>query len=114
MGDSTLFKTKLKKGDHVRVIAGKEKGKEGKVLHILTDKNAVVIEKLNMLKRHTRPNQTNPKGGIIEREGRIAISNVMLVCGNCNKTTRVGSKLLSDGKKLRSCKECGEGLDKGA
>ncbi|TAK05465.1 MAG: 50S ribosomal protein L24 [Candidatus Manganitrophaceae bacterium] len=114
MKEATLLRTKIKKGDLVRVIAGKEKGKEGKVLQVLPDKGAVVIEKLNLLKKHTRPNQTNPKGGIIEREGKIALSNVMIVCANCNKASRIGSKALSDGKKMRVCKACGEALDKGA
>lgn len=114
MREATLLRTKIKKGDLVQVIAGKEKGKEGKVLHVLPDKQAVVIEKLNLLKKHTRPNQTNPKGGIIEREGKIHLSNVMIVCANCNKPRRIGSKTLPDGKKLRVCKSCGEALDKGA
>ncbi len=114
MGEVNVFRTKIKKGDHVRVIAGKEKGKEGKVLHVLMDKHAVVVEKLNLLKKHTRPNQTNPKGGIIEREGRIDLSNVMVVCASCNEPSRSGSKILPDGKKMRVCKSCGEALDKGA
>ena len=108
----TATKTKIRKGDLVRVMTGKEKGKEGKVLQILPEKQTVVIEKLNMLKKHTRPNQNNPKGGIIEREGKVHLSNVMILCGNCNKPTRTGAKLLPDGKKLRSCKSCGEVLDK--
>src|SRR5579884_1071184 len=114
MRETTLLRTKIRKGDHVRVIAGKEKGKEGKVLHVLPDKGAINIEKLNLLKKHTRPNQTNPKGGIIEREGKIALSNVMIVCANCNKARRIGSKTLADGKKMRVCKACGEVLDKRA
>lgn len=114
MEEATSLRTKIKKGDIVHVIAGKEKGKEGKVLHVLPDKQGVVVEKLNLLKRHTRPNQTNPKGGIIEREGRIHLSNVMIVCANCNKPRRIGSKALPDGKKLRICKSCGEALDKEA
>lgn len=109
-----MFKVKIKKGDHVRVVSGKESGKEGKVLHVLREKHAVLVEKLNLLKHHTRPNQTNPKGGIIEREGKIDLSNVMIVCGNCNKPTRIGNKVLVNGKKLRSCKRCGEALDKEA
>jgi large subunit ribosomal protein L24 len=112
MKEMTLIKTKIRKGDHVRVIAGKEKGKEGKVLLVLPEKQAVVIEKLNLFKKHTRPNQKNPKGGIVEREGRIHLSNVMMMCGNCNKPVRLGSKALPDGKKMRACKHCGEILDK--
>ncbi|WP_422666751.1 50S ribosomal protein L24 [Candidatus Manganitrophus noduliformans] len=107
-----LLRTKIKKGDIVHVVAGKEKGKEGKVLQVLPDKQAVVVEKLNLLKKHTRPNQKNPKGGIVEREGRVHLSNVMIVCANCVKPRRIGSKTLPDGKKLRVCKSCGEALDK--
>jgi large subunit ribosomal protein L24 len=112
MKETTATKAKIRKGDLVRVMTGKEKGKEGKVLQILPEKQGVVIEKLNILKKHTRPNQKNPKGGIIEREGRIHISNVMVLCGNCNKPARTGTKFLSDGKKLRVCRSCGEILDK--
>ncbi len=112
MKETTATKTKIRKGDLVRVMTGKEKGKEGKVLQILPEKQTVVIEKLNIVKKHTRPSQKNPKGGILEREGRIHLSNVMILCGNCNKPTRTGVKLLPDGKKLRMCKSCGEVLDK--
>ncbi|HLG22427.1 MAG TPA: 50S ribosomal protein L24 [Candidatus Manganitrophaceae bacterium] len=114
MKETTLAKVRIKKGDQVRVIAGKERGKEGKVLHVLPGKEAVVVERLNLVKKHTRPNQKNPKGGIIEREGKIHLSNVMIVCANCNKPVRVGTKALPDGKRLRSCKKCGEVLDKEA
>lgn len=93
-------------------MAGREKGKEGKVLRVLPEKEAVVIEKLNIFKKHTRPNQKNPKGGILEREGKVHLSNVMVVCANCSKPARTGTKILPDGKKLRTCKSCGEVLDK--
>jgi large subunit ribosomal protein L24 len=112
MKETAATKTKIRKGDLVRVMTGKEKGKQGKVLQIFPEKQGVVIEKLNILKKHTRPSQKNPKGGIIEREGRIHISNVMVLCGNCNKPARTGTKFLSDGKKLRVCRSCGEILDK--
>lgn len=112
MRETVLTKTRIKKGDLVRVVAGKEKGKEGKVLQVLPEKQKVVVEKLNILKKHTRPSQKNPKGGIIDREGQIHLSNVMIVCGNCNKPVRIGSKSLADGKKMRACKACGEVLDK--
>ncbi|HZR45218.1 MAG TPA: 50S ribosomal protein L24 [Candidatus Manganitrophaceae bacterium] len=105
-------KTKIRKGDLVRVMTGKEKGKDGRVLQVLPEKQTVVVEKLNILKKHTRPNQANPKGGILEMEGKIHLSNVMILCGNCNKPTRIGAKSLPDGKKLRMCKSCGEVLDK--
>lgn len=105
-------KTKIRKGDLVRVMTGKEKGKDGRVLQVFPEKQTVVVEKLNILKKHTRPNQKNPKGGILEMEGKVHLSNVMIVCGNCNKPTRIGAKSLPDGKKLRMCKSCGEVLDK--
>ena len=114
MSDATLVKIRIRKGDRVRVISGKEKGKEGTVLQVLPEKQGVVIEKLNLFKKHTRPNQANPKGGIVEREGRVHLSNVMVICGNCNKPTRLGAKVLPEGKKLRSCKKCGEVMDKEA
>ncbi len=114
MSDATLTKIKIRKGDRVRVISGKEKGKEGKVLRVLPEKQAVVVEKLNLFKKHAKPSQQNPKVGIIEREGRVHLSNVMVICGNCNKPTRLGAKILPEGKKLRSCKKCGEVMDKEA
>ncbi|HIE64838.1 MAG: 50S ribosomal protein L24 [Nitrospira sp.] len=109
---AAVVRTKIRKGDLVRVTSGKEKGKEGKVLGVLYDKESVVVERLNLLKKHVRPNQQNSQGGIIEKEGRIHLSNVMLLCGNCNKPARVGMKRLEDGKKMRTCRRCGEVLDK--
>lgn len=112
MREAVSTKTRIRKGDLVRVVSGKEKGKEGKVLHVLPEKGTVVVEKLNIFKKHTRPTQKNPKGGIVEREGAIQLSNVMVVCGSCNKPVRMGIKSLADGKKMRACKSCGEVLDK--
>jgi len=108
------LKTKIRKGDLVRVISGKERGKEGKVLAVLPVKEAFLVESLNMLKKAMKPTQNQPQGGIVEREGKLHFSNVMLVCGSCGKTTRVGKKILPDGKKLRFCKQCGDTLDKDA
>lgn len=105
-------KTRIRKGDRVRVIAGRERGKEGNVLDVFPFKRELLVEGLNLTKRATKPSQSNPKGGILEREGRLHLSNVMLLCGNCEKVTRIGAKVLLDGKKLRSCKRCGEVLDK--
>ncbi|MFQ5579835.1 MAG: 50S ribosomal protein L24 [Nitrospiria bacterium] len=107
-----VIRTKIRKGDLVRVTSGKEKGKEGQVLNVLYQKESVLVERLNLVKKHARPSQQNSQGGIIEKEGRIHLSNVMLLCGNCNKPARVGIKLLADGKKMRSCRRCGEVLDK--
>ncbi len=106
------LKAQIRKGDLVRVVTGKEKGKEGAVLKVLPVKHSVIIEGLNLQKRATKPTQANPKGGIIEREGRLHLSNVMLLCGSCGKAARVGKKILPDGKKLRMCNRCGDVLDK--
>ncbi|HEX9756768.1 MAG TPA: 50S ribosomal protein L24 [Nitrospiria bacterium] len=113
MDGKTISRTGIRKGDMVRVITGRDRGKNGKVLQVLAKKQRVVVEKLNIIKRHTRPQQKNRQGGIVEREGPIQISNVMLLCPQCNKSTRFSVKILTDGKKLRCCRKCGEVLDKG-
>jgi len=105
-------KLHVKKNDMVKIIAGKEKGKSGKVLRVFPAKNRVVVESLNMIKRHTRPSQSNPEGGIVEKEGALSISNVMLVCGSCGEATRTGIRALDDGSKTRFCKKCNESVDK--
>jgi len=101
---------KLKKGDTVQVVAGKEKGKTGKIMKTLDSKEKVVVEKLNMVKRHKKPD-AKAKGGIMEKEGPIHVSNVMYLCSKCNKGVRVGFRILEDGKKVRVCKKCNEILD---
>jgi large subunit ribosomal protein L24 len=101
---------RLKKGDIVKVIAGKEKGKTGKVLKIESNKDQVVVEKLNIVKRHKKPD-AKAKGGIVEKEGPINISNVMFLCSKCDRGVRVGYKILEDGGKARVCKKCNETLD---
>jgi large subunit ribosomal protein L24 len=106
------IKLKLKKEDIVEVIAGREKGKKGKILALYPDAGKLTVEKLNMVKRHTKPSAQNKQGGIIEKEGRLAISNVMLVCDKCNKGVRVKRKQLEDGKRVRVCIKCGEVMDK--
>jgi len=98
----------VKKNDLVMVIAGRDKGKSGKILSVLSKKNRVIVEKVNFIKRHTRPSAKQRQGGIIEREGPINISNVMLICTKCNKPSRIGKKYLEDDKKVRICKKCGE------
>ena len=103
----------IRKGDNVKVLAGKDAGKSGRVLSIDAKKNRVVVEHVAIVKRHTRPNpQKNIKGGIVEKEASINVSNVMLICGNCGKATRIGHTIHSDGTKTRSCKHCNEALDK--
>ena len=103
----------VRRGDTVGIIAGRERGKRGKVLHVLTDKGRVVVEHVNMVKKHQRPTQKLRQGGIIEREGPLALSNVLLVCARCDKPARTGIKVLADGRKVRTCKRCGESIDKG-
>ena len=102
----------IRKNDKVMVIAGKEKGKIGTVLKMIPKKERAIVEKLNIVKRHTKPGGKSAKGGIIEKEAPLYISNLMLVCGKCAEATRVGKKVLEDGSKVRFCKKCGEMLDK--
>jgi large subunit ribosomal protein L24 len=103
----------VRKGDTVGVIAGRERGKRGKVLHVLTEKGRVIVEKVNMIKKHQRPTQKIRQGGIIEREGTLALSNVLLVCARCDRPVRTGTQVLADGRKVRVCRRCGESIDKG-
>ncbi len=101
----------VKKGDTVKVIAGKDKGKEGKILRSNPEKQRVVVEKVNMVKKALRPTQENPQGGISTMEASLNVSNVMLVCPNCNKTTRVAHRIDDAGKKHRVCKKCQKDID---
>ena len=103
----------VRKGDTVAVITGRERGKRGKVLRVSPEKGRVPDEHVNMVKKHQRPTQKLRQGGIIEREGAMALSNVLLVCSRCDKASRTGIKLLADGRKVRMCKRCGESVDKG-
>ena len=98
--------------DTVVVLAGKDRGKKGRVLKIINKTEKVLVEKINMVKRHTRPSQELPQGGIVEKEAAIHVSNLQVVCSKCGKATRVSHKILSSGKKTRVCKKCGEILDK--
>ena len=98
----------IKKDDKVMVIAGKEKGKSGKVLRILPKKDRAVVEKVNFIKRHMRPGAHSRQGGIVEKENPINISNLMVVCGKCTDHTRVGRRVLEDGSRVRYCKKCDE------
>ena len=104
-------KTHVKKGDTVEVIAGRDKGKRGKILHVLKSQNRVIVEKIHMMKRHTKPTQTNQQGGIIEREGKIHISNVMPVDPKSGKPSRVKRRRLEDGTRVRVTQRSGELLD---
>jgi len=97
---------KIKRNDKVKVIAGNHKGKEGNVLKVLLKKNRVIIEGVNIIKKHQKPNQTNQQGGIIEKEASINASNVMLVCDNCGKAVRSSTNRNEDGIVTRVCKIC--------
>ncbi|HOJ43051.1 MAG TPA: 50S ribosomal protein L24 [Syntrophorhabdaceae bacterium] len=101
----------IRKNDLVMVTTGKDKGKTGKVLRILKKRDRIIVEKVNMVKRHVKPSQKT-KGGILEKESPIHVSNVMIYCEKCSKPVRVGKKLLDDGKKVRYCKKCNEVIDK--
>jgi large subunit ribosomal protein L24 len=103
----------VRRGDTVAVIAGRERGKRGKVLRVLPVDGRVLVEKLNMMKKHQRPTQKLRQGGIIERESPLALSNVLVVCSRCDKPSRSGIKVLGDGRKVRICKRCGESIDRG-
>lgn len=102
----------IKKNDLVMVIAGKEKGKSGRILKVLPQKGRVIVEKINFVKRHMRPHGTQRQGGIIEKEAPLHISNVMLLCEKCNKPVRIGHRFLDGNRKVRYCKKCGEIFDK--
>ena len=102
-------KLSIKKNDRVMVIAGREKGKIGKVLKVFPDKGRVLVEKINMVKRHAKPDKAG-QGGIIEKEAALHASNVMIMCAKCAKPVRVGHKALEDGNRVRVCIKCGEEL----
>lgn len=102
----------IKKDDKVKVITGKDKGKIGKVLKVIKKKNKILVENINMVKRHSRPSAKNKQGGIVEGEAAIPRSNVMLVCNKCVTPARIRTQRLEDGKKIRVCRKCNEALDK--
>ena len=103
---------RLVKGDMALVVTGNDAGKTGKVLKVFPEKDRVLIEGVNFIKRHTRPSQKNPQGGIQEREAAIHVSNAMLYCTKCGRGTRVRHTALSDGTKVRACGHCGEVIEK--
>ena len=101
----------LKRDDKIKVIAGKDKGKIGKVLQDKSKKNQILVEKINIVKRHSKPNAQTKQGGIIEKEMPIQRSNVMVMCNKCVTPARIQMQKLEDGKKIRVCVKCGESLD---
>ena len=102
----------IKKNDEVYILSGKDRGKTGRVLIVIPKDRKIVVEGIQMIKRHTRPNpQRNIKGGIVEKEAAIAISNVALVCKNCKEHTRLANKVLADGRRARACKKCGSTIE---
>ena len=107
------LQTPIRKNDNVVVVAGKDRGKRGRVLQVVPDKNRVVVEGVNFIKKHTRPNpQANIKGGIVEREASLHASNVQIVCPECGAPARLGRQLLGDGRKVRVCRKCDGAVDK--
>jgi len=107
------LQTPIRKNDNVLVMTGKDRGKRGRVLRVLPDKNRLVVEGVNFVKRHTKPNPSkNVKGGIVEREASLHASNVQLVCPECGAATRIGRRLLDDGRKVRICRKCEGVVDK--
>jgi large subunit ribosomal protein L24 len=111
--ETTAATSPILRNDNVVVIAGRDRGKRGRVLRVLSGRARLIVEGVNMVKRHTRPNpQKNIKGGIIEREGSIQASNVQLICPECNQPTRIGRRLIGDGRKVRICRKCEGVVDK--
>jgi large subunit ribosomal protein L24 len=104
-------KIQIKKDDKVKVVAGKDKGKIGKVLKVDRKKNRLLIEKINLIKHHTKPSAKNRQGGIVEGEAPVTVSNVMIMCNKCVNPTRIKMQRLEDGKKIRLCVKCGEAID---
>ncbi len=101
----------VKKDDQVELLAGKDKGRVGNVLRVERKTGKAIVEKVNIIKRHTKPSQVDQQGGIVEKEAMVDMSNLKLICPKCSKTVRVGRKILDDGSKVRVCKKCGESVE---
>lgn len=109
----TQVASAIKKNDNVVVTTGRDRGKRGRVLRVIPEKRRVIVEGVNFIKRHTRPNpQKNIKGGIVQREASLSVANVQLVCPECSAPARVGRKLLDDGRRVRFCRKCKGVVDK--
>jgi large subunit ribosomal protein L24 len=111
--EMSRLQTPVRKNDNVIVITGKDRGKRGRVLKVLPAKNRLIIEGVNIIKRHTKPNPAKQiKGGVVEREAPLHASNVQIVCPECGKATRIGRRILGDGRKVRICRKCEGVVDK--
>jgi large subunit ribosomal protein L24 len=107
------LQTPIRRNDNVVVLTGKDAGKRGRVLKVLPEKNRLIVEGVNLIKRHTKPNPSkNIKGGVVQREASLAASNVQLVCPECGAQARVGHQVLADGRKVRICRKCKGVVDK--
>jgi large subunit ribosomal protein L24 len=102
----------VRRDDTVLVLTGRDRGKKGRVIRVFPEAGRALVEKINMVKRHSKPTQQLPQGGVVEKEATIHLSNLQVICNKCGKPTRVGVKALAGGKKARICKKCGEILDK--
>ena len=109
---TAIEKSHLKKDDTVLVVAGRERGKTGKVVRVLRSRGKVLVERINMIKRHKKPAGPQSPGGILEKEAPLDVSNVMLLCPACNKPTRVGRRMIDGRARVRTCKRCNESIDK--
>ena len=106
------MRARIKKNDTVMVIAGRERGKTGRVLRVLPARDRALIERLNLVKRHQKPRGAQTPAGIIEKEAAIHISNIMIMCDKCNAPVRMGKRDLEDGRSVRVCRRCGDQLDR--
>lgn len=107
----TCIKTHLKKGDHVQVLSGKDKGRRGKIVDMIPNEGKAVVEGLNMVKKHTKPSKANPQGGVLEKSSGIPYSRIMFFCSSYNQATRINKQRATDGKLVRVCKRCNSQLD---
>jgi large subunit ribosomal protein L24 len=108
----SVTKLHVRKGDKVRILSGKDKGKKGKILRTFPSEKKVLVEGINIIKKHARATQKVPQAGIREMEAPISSSKVMLICPSCQQPTRIFRRALADGKSVRGCKKCGEYIDK--
>jgi len=111
-GSAARVRLSVRRNDTVEVIAGKDRGKRGKVLRVDRKRGRVVVSGVNMVHKHQKPTQKIMQGGIIEQENPVAVSTVMLVCPHCKQRTRVGHKVLEDGRRVRRCVRCGEAIER--